>query len=117
MLLCYNPLVSILFKREFFEPIRRGRKTVTIRYWRPAHAGQFRPGRLINVPHLAGGLLEIQAVEPVAIEQLTEADASADGFESRDAMVARLREIYPAIGLDADSRRRLFRIRFAFIAQ
>jgi cytidine deaminase len=111
--------MPILFKRCFFDAIRSGAKTATIRWWaRP----MVRAGALVAVPFLAGGRLLIDAVEPLAsLAELTEADAVADGFASRPALLATLRAIYPELRSRARIRkpagRSLFRVRFRFVAR
>jgi len=111
--------MPILFKRCFFDAIRSGAKTATIRWWaRP----MVRAGTRVTVPFLAGGRLLIDAVEPLdSLGELTESDAAADGFPSRRAMLATLLAIYPELGVRRRSRkpaaRTLFRVRFRFIAR
>ena len=124
--------MPILFKRCFFDAIRSGAKTQTIRWWaRP----MVRAGALVAVPFLAGGRLLIDAVEPLeALADLTEADASADGFDSRRAMLATLVTIYPDLvrtrrrrgqrgqprghrAAKESAERTLFRVRFRFVAR
>ena len=106
--------MSLLFKREFFDAIRSGAKTTTVRYWRPSHAGRFQVGQLLRPPFL-DGRLRVEAVEPIRLTDLTDGDASADGFADLDVMLARLRELYPELLSPAPPPgRRLFRIRFTY---
>ncbi|MDB5298123.1 MAG: hypothetical protein JWO31_4106 [Phycisphaerales bacterium] len=82
---------QLFFKKPLQDAILLGRKVTTIRRWdRPrVRAG----GRA----WAAGvGWLAVDAVETVALADLTEADAAADGFDSLAALLAVLRELYPA---------------------
>lgn len=79
----------LLFKKRFFEAIRHGRKTTTLRYW--THR-RVRP----NSVHLAPGLgrLTVQDVTVVTLDDLTDADAQADGFDSLGDLRNALRQMY-----------------------
>ena len=120
--------MSLLFKHRFFGPIRAGAKTQTLRWWRRP---MVRAGRLVAVPHLGGGRLRIKSVRPLGgLAELTESDAAADGFASLADLLAELRAMYPALsdrpgrlgrrgaagGDGPDSARRLYRVRFRFVA-
>jgi hypothetical protein len=81
---------QLLFKREFFDAIRRGRKTTTLRRWKScwleAGARAFSPGL---------GWLRIVSCEGAKLEKLTAADARADGFASLAKLHATLARLYP----------------------
>jgi hypothetical protein len=80
----------LLFKKKFLPAIRAGQKTQTIRLWkhRRMSAGQrsYIPG---------AGHIRVSAVEPVELDQLTDADARPDGFESAKELRAELARLYP----------------------
>jgi len=99
----------LLMKKTYFDAIRTGRKTTTLRYWpRP----MVRAGAEHRVPGL--GRVRILAVEPVARAKLRLVDARADGFPSLAALRAALARLYPPgrrIG------RTLYLVRFAFLRQ
>ena len=105
--------MAILFKKRFFEAIAAGTKTTTVRLWRRA---MVRPGQLAAVPFLGRGRLRIDAVEPLAgLEELSQSDAAADGFDSLAAMLAELRSIYPRLADGGEPGHRLYRVRFHFV--
>jgi len=97
----------LLMKKRFFGDIRSGGKTTTLRFWRRRHV---RPGGLHTVPGL--GKVRIETVEAIDGNDLTEADAHADGFDSLDALMRTLDEIYPP---DERAGRNLYRIRFSYV--
>ena len=94
----------LLMKKRFFEDIRSGAKTTTLRFWRRCH---LRGGSLQTVPGL--GKIRIDAAEPVELNALTDDDARADGFESLEGLARVLGELYPP---EKREGRRLYRIRF-----
>lgn len=97
----------LLMKKCFFDAIRRGTKTTTLRYWlRP----MVRPGSR----HRIGGLgtVRIDEVRCVSLSSLTARDARADGFASLRALREILRALYPP---PVRRTRRLFRVRFTFL--
>jgi hypothetical protein len=95
---------QLYFKKYLQDAIRAGTKTTTIRRWKSpfVHAG-----RDAYVPGF--GWLVIEAVEPIELAQLSDADAVADGFASLSALLAALKELYPD---QADDGKRWFRVRF-----
>jgi hypothetical protein len=95
---------QLLFKKCFFEAIRGGTKRTTLRRW---SAARVRAGQRAFSPGL--GWLQIEAVDAVELEQLTGADARADGFDRVSDMLKALREIYPDQEVDG---RRWFRVKF-----
>ncbi len=97
----------LLMKKAFFDAIRRGAKTTTLRYW---DRRRVRPGSVHLVPGL--GLVRIDSVEVVAARRLRAADAKADGFAALGKLRAALREMYPP---GERNGRRLFRITFTYL--
>jgi len=94
----------LMMKKEFFDAIRSGAKRTTLRYWR------WRRVRVGSVHTVRGlGAVQIDAVEAVEWDDLTEADARADGFENLAALREALAGIYPP---DQRDGRQLFLIRF-----
>jgi hypothetical protein len=92
------------FKKEFWPLIRSGRKRTTIRRW---SAARVKANSRCYAPGL--GWLLIDAVEPIALKQLTAADARADGFTSLKLLHHTLQEIYPDQATDGRS---WFRVTF-----
>ena len=80
----------LLFKKKFLPAIRSGQKTQTIRLW-PYR--RMRAGQRSYIPGV--GYIQVEAVDPVRLSDLTRADALADGFTSAAAMRTELRELYP----------------------
>ena len=79
----------LLFKKKFLEAIRQGTKTQTIRLWKHR---MMRDGQRSYVPGI--GAIRIVSVESVELDQLTDADAKPDGFESAEALRQELNGIY-----------------------
>lgn len=97
----------LFLRKQYFAAIRDGSKTTTIRFWRYP---MVRPGRVEVVRRL--GRLTIEAVEEIALESLTAADARADGFADLDSLHTALAEHYPP---EARAGKKLYRVRFAFV--
>ncbi|MBI5722410.1 MAG: ASCH domain-containing protein [Planctomycetes bacterium] len=97
----------LLMKKQFFEAIRCGRKTMTLRFW--THC-RVKPGSTHRVPGL--GAVRIESVEETALEDLTESDAIEDGFECRADLRRQIRLLYPA---GERSGRKLFKVRFQLV--
>jgi len=95
---------QLLFKKCFFDAIRSGQKRTTIRRWSSA---RLKVGQRAFAPGL--GYLTIEAVEVVALEQLGDADARADGFDSAADMKRMLRRLYPT---QANDGRQWFKVCF-----
>jgi hypothetical protein len=95
---------QLFFKKPMQEAIREGRKRTTLRRWaRPlvrAGAEAYAPGV---------GWLAIESVESVELEDLSDADAVADGFDSRARLMSALDVLYPDQRCDG---KRWFIIRF-----
>ena len=76
----------MIFRQEFLDGIQRGSITVAFRRWRrpSVKAG----GTLLT----AVGLLHIRDVSPVAMEDISEADARRAGYQNRRALSDELTE-------------------------
>lgn len=98
----------LLFKKKFLEDIRAGRKTQTIRVWKFRH---MRRGQLSYTPGV--GYIEITEVEPVKLEELTDADALPDGFASVEDLRQEIWRLYTPEQLQ---ERKVFRIRFRVLS-
>lgn len=79
----------LLFKKKFLAAIRSGEKTQTIRLW-PWR--RMRTGQRSYIPGV--GYIQIDKVEQVQLEKLTDEDAVPDGFETADALRAEINAIY-----------------------
>jgi hypothetical protein len=79
----------LLFKKRFLPAIRSGRKTQTIRLWKHR---RMRPGQRSYIP--GAGHIQVTGVEEVELDQLTDADALPDGFETADQLRAELARLY-----------------------
>ena len=79
----------LLFKKKFLPAIRSGAKTQTIRLWKWR---QMRAGQRSYIP--GAGHVRIDGVDEVRLEDLTDADAVPDGFETADALRRELIDIY-----------------------
>jgi hypothetical protein len=95
---------QLLFKKCFWDAIRRGSKQTTVRRWT---SPRLRAGQRAFVPGL--GWLIIEAVEVVNLDQLGDADARADGFETLAQMKRELHRLYPKRRGDG---RQWFRVAF-----
>jgi hypothetical protein len=100
---------QLLFKKCFFDAIRKGTKRTTIRRWT---SPRVRAGQRAWTPGL--GWLTIDTVDAIDLKQLGLADARADGFKSVAEMLRMLKAIYP---VDADNRRQWFRVGFRWEAK
>jgi hypothetical protein len=97
----------LLFKKRFLDAIRCGRKTQTIRVW--SHR-RMRAGQRSYIPGV--GYIQVEAVESVALSDVSEADALRDGFETLAALTCELEVIY---GERLRGGWQLFRIVFAVL--
>lgn len=77
----------LLFKKKFLPAILAGEKTQTLRKRIGVRAGQrsYVPG---------AGYIRIDAVQRVALAELTDADAVPDGFANVDALITELQNLY-----------------------
>ena len=80
----------LLFKKKFLAAIRSGRKTQTIRLWKHR---RMRPGQRSYVP--GAGYIRITAVDLVQLDELTDADARPDGFQTAEQLRAEIARLYP----------------------
>jgi hypothetical protein len=80
----------LLFKKKFLPAIRSGQKTQTIRLWKHC---RMRAGQRSYIP--GAGHIQVTAVDPIELAQLTDADALPDGFDSADSLRAELARLYP----------------------
>jgi len=79
----------LLFKKKFLAAIARGEKTQTIRLWKYR---KMRAGQRSYIPGV--GYIEVEHVDEVALDDLTDADAQPDGFPTADALRAELQSLY-----------------------
>jgi hypothetical protein len=94
----------LLFKKEFLDAIRAGRKTQTIRLWPVC---RLRAGQRSYIPGV--GYIRITAVDAIQLDDLTEPDAALDGFASLAELRAELDSLYAAQLRDGS---KLYRVRF-----
>src|SRR5262245_12920585 len=97
----------LLFKKQFLPAIRAGRKTQTVRLWKHR---RMRAGQQSYIP--GAGYIDVAAVDEVCIDELTDEDAVADGFESVTSLRTALREIYPT---ELAAGYRAYRVRFRLV--
>jgi hypothetical protein len=76
----------VLFRQQFLDGIQKGTVTLAFRRWRrpSVKAG----GTLLT----AVGLLNIDAVDIVALESISNADAWRAGYDSRETLLSELKE-------------------------
>jgi hypothetical protein len=100
----------LLLKKHLVALVRAGKKTQTIRVWsRPI----VRAGQLSYTPGL-GKMLIVRIDELANFSVLTEADAHADGFPDRAALLAELEKIY---GAKIPAGKHCYRIHFQWPVQ
>ncbi len=78
----------LLFKKPFWAGLESGAITLTFRRWQKPHV---RPGGRYRCHPI--GVLEVDAITLVTVAAISDADALAAGFASRDALVAYLGEL------------------------
>lgn len=81
--------VMLLFKKKFMDAIRSGEKTQTIRLWNYC---RMRTGQRSYIP--GAGYIRVLSIEPIDVDELTDADAVPDGFESAEKLRAELNTLY-----------------------
>jgi len=81
---------QLLFKKEFFDAIRTGRKTTTLRRWK---SRWLEGGSRVHSPGV--GWLRIVSCDSTELQKLTRADARADGFASLAQLHRTLKRLYP----------------------
>lgn len=94
----------LLFKKKFLPAIRAGEKTQTIRLWKHR---RMRAGQRSYVP--GAGHVLVEAVEPVALADLTDEDARRDGFASAADLRQELTNLYAA---ELAAGHQAYRVRF-----
>jgi hypothetical protein len=99
------PYGVLLLKKHLVRLVREGKKRQTLRFWsRPVVA----EGQISFTPGL--GKMLITKVEVVQnLDELTDADAQADGFSNLAELLAELRRIYPSL---PPAGKKLYRIAF-----
>jgi len=97
----------LLFKKRFLPAIRCGQKTQTIRLWKHR---KLRPGQRSYIP--GAGYIRITAVDQVELDELTDADARPDGFETADQLRAEVTRLYAQ---QVAQELHAFRIRFELL--
>lgn len=80
----------ILFKERFRQSLLDGSKTTTLRAWKRRLA---KPGGIARTN--LGIILWVESVEDIRLDAVDDAIAKGDGFESAEALMVCLREIYP----------------------
>ena len=97
----------LLMKKIYFDAIRSGAKTTTLRYWRSC---RIRAGSVHRVPGLGNVRIdEVRCIEP---QDLTDADARADGFENVIELKRALERMYPP---ESRRNRKLYQIHFTLL--
>jgi hypothetical protein len=99
----------LLFKKKFLPAIRDGSKTQTIRLWKYR---RMRNGQRSYIPGI--GYIRVLDVCQVELTELTEEDARLDGFETLDALLYELGEIYTE---KLAAGHHPFRVRFAVLPE
>ncbi len=80
----------LLFKKPFWDGLVNGEIRLTFRRWQRPHV---RPGGRYRCHPI--GVIEVDAIAQVTVNDLTEADARRAGFGNRDALIAYLAELGP----------------------
>lgn len=100
---------QLLFKRKYFEAIRRGRKTTTLRRWKSC---KVHAGGSATTPGL--GVLKILDCQRVKLRNLKDDDAKADGFESLSDLRQTLKRLYPNLKKDG---KQWYKISFELVSE
>ncbi|MES1213116.1 MAG: ASCH domain-containing protein [Singulisphaera sp.] len=79
----------LLFKKKFLPAIRAGEKTQTVRLWKHR---RMRPGQRSYIP--GAGYIQVDTVDEVALEELTDDDARRDGFDSVELLRSEIAQLY-----------------------
>jgi len=99
----------LLIKKIFFDAIRKGQKTTTLRFWRRE---MVKPNSVHNVRGL--GRVKVETIEKVQMSDLSDEDAHKDGLDDLKALRKALDDIYPG---DKREGRSLYRLTFTFIEE
>ena len=92
------------FKKKCLEASRDGDKTQTIRLWKHR---RMRSGQRSYIP--GAGYIRVDAVETIELDELTDADAVPDGFETAAALREELHRLY---GEQLEAGHQAYRVRF-----
>jgi hypothetical protein len=96
----------LLFKKKFLPAIRAGQKTQTIRIWKYQ---RMRAGQRSYIP--GAGYIRLTKVEEVRLEELSDADAQPDGFETAEQLREEIARLYPGqLGQDHRAYRIVFHL-------
>ncbi len=98
----------LLFKKKFMDAIRSGEKTQSIRLWKHC---RMRAGQRSYIP--GAGYIRVHAVDPIELDELTDADALPDGFSSAEALRTELATLYADRLADGHQA---YRIRFELLS-
>jgi hypothetical protein len=79
----------LLFKKKFLPAIRAGEKTQTVRLWKHR---RMKPGQRSYIP--GAGYIQVDAVDEVDLDQLTDEDARRDGFATVELLRSEIVELY-----------------------
>jgi hypothetical protein len=90
----------LLFKKRFHAGLVAGAVTVTFRRWQKPHV---KPGGRYRCHPI--GVLEVDAVEPIRVADIADADVPRAGFADRDELLDHLRELGPL-----DARTPVYRV-------
>lgn len=79
----------LLFKKKFYDAIREGRKTQTLRLWKNR---RMKDGQRSYINGI--GPIRIGTVEQIKLDDLTEEDAMREGMESLETLLHEFKTIY-----------------------
>jgi hypothetical protein len=90
----------IRFSAGYVDLIRSGRKKITFR----AGRRKFRPGEIVDGACAEGVVLSLRitACETKPLREVTEEEARADLFESREVVLEGMRRFYPSMTWDTE---------------
>ncbi len=90
----------IRFSAGYVDLIRTGRKRITFR----AGRRKFRPGEIVDGKCAEGVVLPLRITrcETKPLKDVTEEEARADLFESREVVLEGMRKFYPAMTWDTE---------------
>ena len=79
----------LLFKKKFLPAIRAGEKTQTVRLWKHR---RMKTGQRSYIP--GAGYIQVDAVDEVRLDELTDEDARRDGFASVELLRSEITQLY-----------------------
>jgi hypothetical protein len=90
----------ILFSKGYVDLIRSGRKKITFR----AGRRKFRPGEMVEGECAEGVTLSLRITgcETKPLREVTEEEARADLFESKEVVLEGMRKFYPEMNWDTE---------------